>query len=629
MRIYLIIMIALALLVSYGCSDKKSAGPTPDETAKLARSGGATSSGDNTVSNPDMDEARKRREEERKRRNGETEDQEESGEEKDKESDGEAEDGEEEKAKSRTPPPTTGRGARRRRKVETPSFAGGNLAEEKKRRDAEKEAKQQEQSAGNSGGLGSNRPPARDDEPEEEVKTASLYERAEKAFAMKHDPEGFQYLYAHYLTDENALESHPLSWYTGIKEPRIGLRWGVAVTYSPGKFEGDPPKIGDAVETSNNSSGNRNRNNRRRGGGNDLGGAGGGNSAGGSIGISGGRGQRNSASGRSRNNARSGNSSDTSDMVPSEALEYYTGDFGTELVRRYEMRRRHSDAFYGSIMKEIETELKEEEETDNNQQANQSPRQRRRSSSGGGDFGSLGGGANSDLERARRDRQQNARSGSRRGSDGPEYEADETALAPGLMFLGLGNKSELLGKAKAYDIDVLVVFEVKINHTERRNGDTSTKSLTKMMVYSVKNGDPLVKDTKSLSHLAVASARAKNRGDDPVQIELDKAFKNMADEAFKAGEMPDYDADTYRKRYEYLVEKDYENPLPVLVEIKHYLNSGYITQNDYVAACEKLLGSVAAQDLIDGDLKKKEHALKDYLPGEYSVKVSSGGEDFR
>ncbi|MDG2014701.1 MAG: hypothetical protein P8J33_14435 [Pirellulaceae bacterium] len=278
---------------------------------------------------------------------------------------------------------------------------------------------------------------------------------------------------------------------------------------------------------------------------------------------------------------------------------------------------RRSREYYGSIMQAIAESVEngidpEEEEDDSASQRGQLP--------GGGDFGSMGGAGNP-AQNSRRSRR------NRNASDDSGYEANPTSLAPGLMMVGVGNKNQLLNNARNLNLDLLVVFEVKVKHTERRNGDSSTKSNTRMVLYSVKSGESLDTGSKSLSNLAVASAREKGR-DDPVEQELDKVFAEMADKEYKSKELPSsLDSDIANKRYQYLLKKEYVNPLPILIEIKFYQDSGLITKNDYMAACEQLLGDVEAQDLIDGDLKQQERALEKYLPGKFEVDLEASEEE--
>ena len=90
--------------------------------------------------------------------------------------------------------------------------------------------------------------------------------------------------------------------------------------------------------------------------------------------------------------------------------------------------------------------------------------------------------------------------------------------------------------------------------------------------------------------------------------------------------MPNAKSERFADRVRKLLESDYDNPLPVLVEIRSYLLAGHISDNDYLSACEKLLGDVEARDLSDGDLPGKESALEQFLPGEFEVEIE---EDIR
>ena len=101
----------------------------------------------------------------------------------------------------------------------------------------------------------------------------------------------------------------------------------------------------------------------------------------------------------------------------------------------------------------------------------------------------MGGGSNSNMEEERRQREQDRLNRGRRGgssaSDDEDFEAEASSLAPGMMWVGLGGKTQMLENARKLNLDVLCIFEVKVRHTERRNGETSTKTNTRLVVYSV------------------------------------------------------------------------------------------------------------------------------------------------
>ncbi|MCP4082284.1 MAG: hypothetical protein GY743_18790 [Planctomycetaceae bacterium] len=609
MRNYLILIIALALLTTYGCSSKSTATRTTGGNAGNSEADTGRSMAPGLAGGGPRDQVAKK-EDDAKKASDDSKDADKESSSEDDEAEAEAqkaaeEKAAEEKAKKRSKR-KRGRVPGQKREISRPMMSGGGA----------QTPDQPSRDRGNSDGDGASSDDAKDDDPEEETEEESkdrvltLYDRAVKAFSNEHETEAFQFLYAYYLTDDNAFKEHPLGWFDGVKEPRIALRWGVGISYSDGGYDGKPPVIGEAVEEE--SRGRGNRNSGGFGGGGDLGGGGGGGM------TVPGNSKRGRVPGQRRSNrntgGQSGNSRSEPERSPRETLDYYTGEYGDQFVKRYEMRR--SRQYYGSIMQAIaesvENGMDPEEEADSS--ANQ-----RSQLPGGGDFGMMGGGATGP--------QNNRRSSRNRDSDDSDYEADPTSLAPGLMMVGVGNKSQLLNNARNLNLDLIVVFEVKVKHTERRNGDSSTKSNTRLMLYSVKTGEALDTGSKSLSNLAVASAREKGR-DDPVELELDKVFAEMADKDYKSKELPSsLDSDIANKRYQYLLKKEYENPLPILIEIKFYQDSGFVTKNDYIAACEQLLGDTEAQDLIDGNLKQQERALEKYLPGKFEVDLESSNEE--
>ncbi len=425
MRNYLILMIAIALVAAQGCGGKKSAGRTPDETAKLARSGGGSSA---TGESPGLSQGSRNQDDSSQKGSSGGDSSQAGDESSDSSSDDKSEDPSddsqasddkeaEEEASPPPPPPRSGRlPGQRRRPQGSIGLGGGSQADQEKlkrdREAQEKAAKERESGSSNDNQANNNpNPPAGDvDEETTAVATNSFYDRAVKAFANRHDTEAFQFLYAHYLADENAFSDYPLAWFEGISEPRVALRWGVAIDYNSGGYDGDPPVIGDPVDSDASSSGG----NRGGGSGSDFGAPS--NSRGGSMGVQGG-GRRVGAAGRIRGGASAGGQQggrDDPSRPPLEELDYYTGDFGEKLVRRYEMRRLHEEAYYGVVMKEIEEGSGSGADSVGNPPPaqNNTPSSGSGSSSGGGgDFGTMGGGGGNTNPPGTPQRQPHAQSG--------------------------------------------------------------------------------------------------------------------------------------------------------------------------------------------------------------------------
>ncbi len=422
-----------------------------------------------------------------------------------------------------------------------------------------------------------------------EVARKSFFDRAVQAFINEHENEAFQFLYAHALTEDNALRDHPVNWYEGVNEPRLGLRWGVGIEYKMrGNLEGDPPVIGDSDDEST-----RSRSGGGGGGGNDTPTASGGARSLGGGGNRGAFGNRGGGGGSSAN--------DQEFEVPAEELEFYTGDFGRQFINRYEMRRKHQEAFYGQALRDID--LDATFETPETTSAQPPP-------DAGNDMAMASGGSR-------------RRAGNRGSSsdDEPTYDADPTSLAPGVMMLGVNKRDDLLEMAQANHLDLLVVFDVNVEHSQSRNRTTNK---TKAYLYSVKSGE-ILGSTKNLSHSAVWKARQGGSSDDPVEVELDKIFNGIADQQYKAAAIPDWvNEEVAAQRVNWLIEQEHSNPLPVLVEAKAFHESGRLSRNDYINAVETLIGADRAKDLIDGDIQKKEDAIAQWLPGKFAL--SSSGE---
>ncbi len=434
------------------------------------------------------------------------------------------------------------------------------------------------------------------DTEQDEEHRFTFYQRANQAFATGNETEAFQYLYAHIITEDNALAEHPVSWYTGINEPRVGLRWGVAVDYRPRKFDGDPPVFGDAVADSDSQAG----------------GGGGGN-------FNPGRG----ASGGNRGN-RGGNRPPAANAAPqaedpNEQLAYYTGEFGEKFLQRIETRRAHSQHFWGASLHDIDaTKVFEiSDGTDGNRGNRGSRGNRGGGDSGGGRFSTDGDQApaqpSSSAPRDRRNRNNNDDDEPKLPGFVPEFEADPTSLVPGAIMLGVGRQADMLQKAKAHGIDLLAVFDVQVTVSSR----DVPKNSTMLTVYNVKTGEK-VAYTRRLNHMAYAKSLDDGR-DDQIETELDGVFQEATDINFKATALPEIPADKAGQRVDFMLKQDISNPLPVLAEFKVFLEEDLISEDDFVAAAAELIGPGNAAQLVAADIEQREEALREWLPGQYTI----------
>jgi hypothetical protein len=440
-----------------------------------------------------------------------------------------------------------------------------------------------------------------EEQPEPEERRWTLFERANFAFSTRNEPEAFQYLYAHTIAEEDAPDAHPHAWYAGISEPRVGLRWGVAVDYDARKFEGDPPKFDSEAPA-----GGANANSG--GGGMDIGD------------------RLPSGFGAPRGQTPSSNAPSGDD--PEEQLDYYTGDFGELFIQRIEMRRTHADEYYGASLADADNSYVIEGGNHAGRPGNQGPGGRETPG-----FSAGGGGLISDDGAPPTRTPPSGSSGTPPGSSGnsgsgktvegfePEFTASPNSLTPGVMMLGVGSVRDMLEKARSQGLDLLAVFDVSVSVSSR----DEAKNATMLTVYDVKSGEKLV-STRRLNHLAYAKAIEDGRPNQ-IEEELDSVFQEGVDKTHKSEALPELTSDVAQRRIENLLKQEHSNPLPVLAEIRQYFALDLISQADFVAAAEALIGGENARKLVDGDVEEREAALKKWLPGQFTFE--SGDSEFR
>jgi hypothetical protein len=416
----------------------------------------------------------------------------------------------------------------------------------------------------------------------------TFFERANQAFVTGNEFEAFQYLFAHVIAEDSALREHPIGWYTGISEPRVGLRWGVGVDYRPGNFTGDPPKFDRSTGSAT--------------------GGGGGNTGSDEMGFVGGGGAPGGRDPTRRDPPPGGASSTKPDgKDPVQEFEYYTSLFGNKFVERVEMRRKNPDFFWGKALYDIDLskKLKAPDGTRPGGDTRSAPEP---SSGGGGIVDVDGGSAAPPSPPPSNNDEPVADTGFV-----PEFSADPTSLTPGVMMLGLGKNEELLEMARANGLDLVAVFYVSVQ-TSSKSDDKTTVSVT---ILDTKTGE-VVAETKKINTTAYAKALSDG-DDDPIEEELDKLFPQGADKNYKVAEWPNISADAAAKRVDKLLQQEPQNPLPALAEIRHYQEAGLITKTEFLSAAEALLGAENARKLVDGDITERELALKSWLPGQFKL----------
>jgi hypothetical protein len=111
--------------------------------------------------------------------------------------------------------------------------------------------------------------------------------------------------------------------------------------------------------------------------------------------------------------------------------------------------------------------------------------------------------------------------GGARGGAGADNSREPKSVIPGLVVLGLGNKDSLERKAKGQNLDVLIIFEVKVAQSLKTNIVTNT---SKLSIFAVQKPDEMVFTSAGINAVAVTKQREKPKDNDPLDVEVERAM---------------------------------------------------------------------------------------------------------
>ena len=123
------------------------------------------------------------------------------------------------------------------------------------------------------------------------------------------------------------------------------------------------------------------------------------------------------------------------------------------------------------------------------------------------------------------------------------------------------------------------------------------------------NGRKRCPTSRKLNSVAYWNALDSGK-ENPIELELDKLFPEATDKEYKCSPLPNISSEAASRRVDYLLENKTDNPLPILTEMKYYLDNDLISKEEYAAAAESLIGSENARKLVDGDIHEREEALQ-------------------
>jgi len=268
----------------------------------------------------------------------------------------------------------------------------------------------------------------------------------------------------------------------------------------------------------------------------------------------------------------------------SKTITMYTGEIGIKVLER--LKKNASKGHYGSAIRNAmrETNISSDDEGE----GEGGFRPSRDPGIGGNDIGD--GSSEDSFNRS---------------------DASESPF-PGVVVLGKARYDTLLRRAQKAEVDVMILFEIKLTKT-RKSG--TVKNDTKIRIVNVRDRRKTY-SSATLNNISVWKKRADERYDtdeDPIDKVIDKLFKYI-DANLKLSPMPDLTPEQAFARIRTLVSEEYDNPLPVLAEIRYYHTKGLIKDDILLKAYAKLIGDNAADQLVRGVTDDKKEALADYLP---------------
>jgi len=418
-------------------------------------------------------------------------------------------------------------------------------------------------------------------------KPATLLGSSQAAFAQGQNRNAFNYAYAAVLLDPEAGPKllSQYQWVPGLRRPALGVRWGIGIQFVGSKdAQKQPYPIGvDQKLPERRSSRNR---------GDDFGAGGSPDDFGedpgfGDDGLEGGF---PGSGGGQRGNSE---------------LKKYTGILGDKVIRR--LQARIDRDYYGTFLKTAKT-------------AGSSTGRSGGQSAGG--FDPADGGfdpADDGLDPADEgfDPADEGFDPADEGIDpgagfGGGRRSSSGSGLPGVTMLGVGSLEELGKKAQKSDLDAVIIFEVRAAVNRKTKLVTNN---TTIQLYDVHMAKVVKKNKTALNNVKIQIQNKTAKGnevDEMIEKEIDQIF--LAAEAYRMQALPELTAQVVLdNRIMPMVSKKYENPLPMLAELRYWHSKKLLTTEHLAIACRELVGEQVAQQLLSGDAKLQQAIVKTLL----------------
>ena len=424
-------------------------------------------------------------------------------------------------------------------------------------------------------------------------KIETYLDRAAKHFEKGDSADGHRALYAHMLLEKDAFEQFPLQSFKQVDEPRLFLNWGIGVHFSaPSDFSGIPPLIGDAVSNAPTGAPS---------GSDDLGANPG-----------------QPVSGPSTSSSKYGK---VNTDVPAGMILFYGGDYAERLYKR--MNDRRVNEYFGKIIAKMPERSSGGSESSTaarppvNAPADPFAGRNRPVAAGpGGEIlsppaeGNAPGKAGAGKSKASTSLVQRWSV----GADAKQPGNVTGMLLPGVVSVGEGNVESLVDRARKLGLDVVVILDVKVTKDKRQ-----FISANVIRLFDTEDSKKVLVQSRSLKNNQVAKDREKTReSNDPVELELDKVFKDFVDVNLKAQALEGWDGNRAAKYVDSLIEKKVDK-YRAAVETLGLFRMGILPADKCKSALDTILDNSGTLLMAGKDSDKKSF-LDDLLK-------SGGGSD--
>lgn len=189
-------------------------------------------------------------------------------------------------------------------------------------------------------------------------------------------------------------------------------------------------------------------------------------------------------------------------------------------------------------------------------------------------------------------------------------------IAPGIVLLGKGELKELQEKASEQELDLLLIFDVKVESPAPNPKTGLVTTNTSVDIYDVRKGKKVFVG-KSVGNIEVQLAQEDPRfaaNADLVKERVDRLMEEI-EAQYTMTELPEgLTPQNTLGRLTTLVSSPHENPLPALAEVRFYRARDLVSDEIMLKAYQRLAGDEAGETLATGTEQQRKQTLQRWLP---------------